>query len=384
MRSFATHPCVGPEDEAVLGKALEVLGWLEERSEELEEGSGLLPKALRELAARGLMGITAPKEVGGLGRGARALALVAQALSEASASTAFSLVAHHLALSALVVKGVEGAVSGYVRRMTQGELGAFALTEPGAGSDISSLGAVAEPRGDRYLLRGVKTFVTNGLLANVFVVFANVPGTGLTAFVIDKEAEGLRLRRQVSMGCLRGCGMAEIVLEGVEVPSENVVEGVGKGLSVATRALAVARLGVAAVALGLSHLALKGALAFASTRTVLGQRLSESQAVRSALSHAYAKVMAAEALVYDAACLLDRGEDASAKIAAAKLIAVETATEVTEEALKLMGGYGVLEEGRLWRAFKDARCLRAAGGVPEVLKATIFKGLVRGVSQAYK
>jgi len=361
---------------------------LAERAGEADEtgDESIVKENLGFLSSLGLLGLDVPEEVGGQGLDVRSYALALEELSKGCASTAFSAGAHYLAVHSILSGGSEELKKKYLPRLASGWIGAFALTEPNAGSDAASISTRAEKRGGVYVLKGEKHFITNGSIADVFVVFAKTSpekgARGITAFVVEKGSSGLVIGKKESKMGVRASPTTQVFFENVEVPEENVIGEEGGGFRVAMAALTKGRIGMAAQAIGISKLALKLAVQHAEKRVQFGQPVINFQAIQFMLAEALVLLRASEGLTYRAAWLADQKRDVTLEAATAKLFSTEAAKLIVDRALQVYGGLGYSRDHPVERLYRDVRILTIAEGTTEIQKLIVSRHLKSVIEEA--
>jgi alkylation response protein AidB-like acyl-CoA dehydrogenase len=337
-----------------------------------------------KLAALGLLGIRIPEEYGGAGMDTLAYAICVEECARVDGSLALTVASHNgLGTSHILAFGNEEQKRKYLPKAASGEwLAAWALTEPGSGSDSAGLKTVAVRDGDGWLLNGTKMFITQGSVGGFCVVLArtnrDVPAQrGITAFVIDKGTPGFTASKKLEKYGCRSSDTAEITLENVHVPDTARVGGVDQGFYDTMKILDRGRISIAAMALGLGKGALELAVAYAKDRQAFGKPIAEFQAIQWKLATARTELDAAELLIHRAAWLCDRGQPYSAEAAMAKLYASEAATRACNEALQIHGGYGYTREFDVERHLRDVKLCEIGEGTSEVQRMVIAKHLLR-------
>jgi alkylation response protein AidB-like acyl-CoA dehydrogenase len=333
-----------------------------------------------KLAAMGLLGIRIPEEYGGSGLDTRAYAICIEEIARVDGSMALTVASHNgLGTGHLLAFGTEEQKSKYLRKAATGEwLAAWALTEPGSGSDAAALRTTARRDGDGWIIDGTKTFITQGSVGGFCVVLARtnpdaVKQDGITAFVVDRGTPGFSASRHLlKLGC-RSSDTAELTLEGVRVGDAQRVGEVDRGFVDTMRILDRGRISIAAMALGLGYGALDKAIAYAKDRQAFGRPISTFQAIQWMLADAKTELDAAMLLTYRAAWLADRGEPFSEAAAMAKLFASEAATHACNGALQVHGGYGYVREFDVERHLRDAKLCEIGEGTSEVQRMVIAK-----------
>jgi alkylation response protein AidB-like acyl-CoA dehydrogenase len=344
---------------------------------------GRIPSQLfEELGQLGSFGFCVPRELGGVGVDPLALALTVEELSRALGSLGAILTVHHLYCAAVLDGGGPRIHAQFLAPFGDGtRVGAFALTEPGAGSDAASITTRVERDGDSWVLDGVKSWVTNAPQASAFVVFATHDpaqgSAGISAFLVSATTPGLRVcRREETLG-IRATQSSEVRLEGCRVPLDQILGRERGGFALAMRALRWGRLGIAAQALGIAQAALELALDYAGTRISFGKRLAEHQAIQVKLADIAVAVRAARLLVYDAGRAGPNAPGGNERIAAAKLFASEAATASTHQATQILGSYGFSCASAAERLYRDSRVTELYGGTAEIMRVVIARELLR-------
>jgi butyryl-CoA dehydrogenase len=340
-------------------------------------------KLIKRAAGQGFLGAFAPEEpYGGAGLDFTTYTLLVEAMAAECASTALTLHVHNvLALRTLVKHGTEEAKETYVPDMVMGDrIGAFALTESGAGSDPTKLRTVACREGDQYVLTGSKTWVSNAGVAGVYIIFAatdpTVGAKGISAFVVPAEADGVVLGgREKTLG-LRGAQINRLYLKGARVPASNLLGGEGAGYKIALETLDYGRVGISAAAVGVGRKAVELATRFATERSQFGTAIANKQAIQMYLADAYTQVQAAQWLVRHAAWLADRGQSFSQEAAMAKLFAGRMAGDVTNKMLQVHGGAGFIADYPIERYYRDARAMELVEGTSQMQQLVIAGGLL--------
>jgi butyryl-CoA dehydrogenase len=346
----------------------------------LDEEERFPQELLPKMAEIGLMGIPVPEEFGGVGMGELEYALAVEEISKACASTGVTLCVHtSLACGPILAFGNDGQKAKYLPELASGQqLGAFALTEPGAGSDAAAIKTTAEDKGDHYLLNGSKVFTTNGKYAGVYIVFAvtarGAGSKGISAFIVEKDAPGFSFGSKEKKMGLRASATYELIFDGVKVPKENLLGQENHGFQVAMTALDSCRIGIGAQAVGIAQGAIDAAAQYVKDRSQFGRSIASFQNTQFTLSDLQTRTDAARMLVYRAAWAKDQGKPYGPEAAMAKLFASETACEVTRKAVQLHGGYGYTRDYPVERMMRDAKCTEIYGGASEIQKLVISRG----------
>ena len=335
------------------------------------------------MAKYGMMGIPFAKEYGGAGGDNLAYILAVEELSKVCGTTGVILSAHVSLCASLINQfGTEEQKQKYLPKLASGEMiGAFGLTEPGAGTDAAGQQTIAVLEGDHYVLNGSKIFITNGGVADVFVIFAMTDkskGTkGISAFIVERAFPGFSSGKIEDKMGIRASSTTELIMEDCIVPKENLVGKEGKGFGIAMQTLDGGRIGIAAQALGLAEGAMEEAVNYMKERKQFGRSLTAFQGLQWYLAEMDVKIEAARHLVYKAAWLKDNGKPYSVDAARAKLFAAETAMEVTTKAVQLFGGYGYTKDYPVERMMRDAKITEIYEGTSEVQKMVISGSIVR-------
>lgn len=340
----------------------------------------LVPK----LAGMGLLGIRIPEEYGGSGMDTLAYAICVEEIARVDGSAALTVASHNgLGTGHLLAFGTEEQKRKYLPPAASGRwLAAWALTEPGSGSDSAALRTTARREGDEWVLDGTKTFITQGSVGGFCVVLARTDPTGpkqkgITAFVVDRGTPGFTASKHLEkLGC-RSSDTAELLFENVRVPDAQRIGEVGHGFADTMRILDRGRVSIAAMALGLGYGALEKAVAYAKQRHAFGRPISEFQAIQWSLADAKTELDAAALLIQRAAWLADRGEPHSKAAAIAKLFASEAATRACNGAVQVHGGYGYVREYDVERHLRDVKICEIGEGTSEVQRMVIAKHVLR-------
>lgn len=355
---------------------------LQPREREIEERGEITRGLLDEMAAMGLFGIGFPEEHGGSGFGRLGYCVAVEQLARANASL-WNVVGGSVGLCATAIHlgGSDELRSRYLPGLLGGTIiGAYALSEPGAGSDAGSLRTSARRDGDRYILDGAKTFITNAPIADVFAVFATVDreagSKGITAFVVERDTPGLEVGANEEKMGLHGATTAQLFFHDAAVPAAQRIGEEGTGFPLALRTLDHGRLGLAAHAVGAAQRLLEASVAYAKGRTQFGRPIAANQGVQWPLADAATEIHAARLMVHDAAARLDRGERVTERAAMAKLFATETLGRVADTAVQVHGGMGYMKELWIERAYRDARIYRIYEGTSEIQRVVIAASLL--------
>lgn len=350
---------------------------------EIDETEEFPMENTKKMAKLGMLGIPFKKEYGGAGGDTLSYIMTVEELSKVC-GTHGVIVSAHTSLCACVVDAFGNASQKekYLPALAKGEkLGAFGLTEPGAGTDASGQQTTAVLDGDNYILNGSKIFITNGGVAETFIIFAMTDrskGTkGISAFIVEKSFPGFSIGKLENKMGIRASSTTELIMENCIVPKENLLGAEGKGFGIAMKTLDGGRIGIAAQALGLAAGALEEAIAYMQERKQFGRPLSAFQGLQWMIADMDVKVEAARQLVYKAAWLKDQGLPYSLDAARAKLFASEVAMEVTTKAVQIFGGYGYTKEYPVERLMRDAKITEIYEGTSEVQRMVIAANVIK-------
>ncbi|HXE25347.1 MAG TPA: isovaleryl-CoA dehydrogenase [Roseiarcus sp.] len=342
----------------------------------------LFPRDLwPKMGALGLHGITAPEDYGGLGLGYLEHCVAMEEISRGSGSVGLSYGAHsNLCVNQIVRNGNEEQKARYLPKLISGEhVGALAMSEPNAGSDVVSMTTRAERKGDRYVLNGSKMWITNGPLADTLVVYAKTDPTagarGITAFIVEAGMKGFSPGKKLDKLGMRGSDTSELVFSNCEVPADNVLGAVGRGVAVLMSGLDYERVVLSAGPLGLMAAALDSVLPYIHERKQFGQAIGTFQLVQGKLADMYVTMNAAKAYVYAVARACDRGQTTREDAAGAILYAAERATKVALDAIQLLGGAGYTNDYPLGRVLRDAKLYEIGAGTSEIRRMLIGREL---------
>lgn len=338
---------------------------------------------VKEMGELGMMGIPFPTEFGGAGGDVLSYILAVEELSKVCATTGVILSAHtSLCASLINENGTPEQKEKYLRDLCTGnKIGAFGLTEPGAGTDAAGQQTTAVLDGDNYILNGSKIFITNGGVADTFIVFAMTDkskGTkGISAFIVEKGFLGFSIGKKEDKLGIRASSTTELIFENCVVPKENLIGREGKGFGIAMKTLDGGRIGIAAQALGIAEGALDEAIKYMKERKQFGRPIAAFQGLQWMVAEMSTKIEAARFLVYKAAWLKENKQPYSIDAARAKLYAAEVAMDVTTKAVQLFGGYGYTKEYPVERMMRDAKITEIYEGTSEVQKMVISGSLLK-------
>ncbi len=353
------------------------------RVKELEKKRAFPSELLKKLAELGVLGMSIPPEYQGNKTDSLSLILAIEQLSKVFPSLAVIISVHcSLFCYAILKFGSEAQKKIYLPKAAAGEiLGAFALTEPWAGSDVRGIKTRAVKKGDRFILDGTKSWVTTGSDATAYILFATTETDSgnhqLSAFIVEKSFPGFRISKVEEKMGLHASITSEIVLENCQVPAENLLGKEGKGASIALHCLDGSRIGIAAQSVGLSQRALEEATTYAKQREAFDKPIAEFQAIQFMIADMATLTEAAQLLTHRAAILLDKGISVSKEASMAKLFASEAANKIAYMALQIHGGYGYSQEFFIEQLYRDARVLTIYEGTSEIQRLVISRHLIK-------
>jgi isovaleryl-CoA dehydrogenase len=334
-----------------------------------------------KMGALGLHGITVAEQWGGSGLGYLEHCIAMEEVSRASASVGLSYGAHsNLCINQIFRNGTDAQKGKYLPKLISGEhVGALAMSEPGAGSDVVSMKTRADKKGDRYVLNGNKMWITNGPIAETLVVYAKTDmeagPRGITAFLVEKGMTGFTTNTKLDKLGMRGSDTCELVFQDCEVPAENVLNQVGKGVNVLMSGLDYERAVLAAGSLGIMQACLDVVIPYVHERKQFGQPIGTFQLVQGKLADMYVTMNACKAYVYAVAKACDRGETTREDAAGAILIAAEKATLTALDAIQLLGGNGYTNDYPVGRLLRDAKLYEIGAGTSEIRRMLIGREL---------
>lgn len=337
----------------------------------------------KKMADLGLTGIPWDEEYGGIGSDYLSYVIAVEELSRVCASTGVTLSAHtSLAGWPLYKFGSEEQKQKYLKPMALGEkIGAYGLTEPGSGSDAGGMRTNAKEDGDHYVLNGSKIFITNGGIADIYIVFAitdsSSKNNGTTAFIVEKDFPGFSVGKKESKLGIRSSPTTEIIFEDCRVPKENMLGQPGDGFKIAMMTLDGGRNGIAAQAVGIAQGALDAAIAYAKEREQFGKPIAAQQGISFKLADMATNIEAARLLTYQAAWLESEGLPYGKESAMSKLFAGDTAMQVTTEAVQVFGGYGYTKDYPVERFMRDAKITQIYEGTQEIQRLVISRMITK-------
>ena len=338
---------------------------------------------VRLMGEYGLLGINAPVEYGGLGLDMMSSVVVGEELAKVSLSVGLLIgVQNGLVGYPLAQFGTQEQKERFLPKLVKGEIiGSYALTEPGAGSDAANIQTRAEKVGDSYRINGTKTFISQGMYADLVVLFTRT-GTreegaaGMTTFLVEKDTKGFEVGGKLEVMGFRGTGTAELVFNDCVVPASNALGSTGDGFLIAMAVLNQGRVGAAAGAVGVAEAALAASISYAKKRVLFGRPLAKLEAIRFLIADMATRIDAAKLLTYRAAATRDEGDDFIREASMAKLFATETAVWVAERAIQIHGGIGLSKQLPLERYLRDAKVLDIVEGASEVQRWILSRELL--------
>ncbi len=353
-------------------------------AKEIDEEERFPMETVEKLAKLNFMGIIVPKEFGGANGDYNMYITAVRKLSRSCATTGVILSGHtSLCVSPILEFGTEEQIKKYIPKLAKGEaLGAFALTEPNAGTDAANQQTMAIDMGDYFLLNGNKIFITNAGYADVYIVFALTDRAlglkSMTGFIVEKGYEGFSVGKKEEKMGIRGSSTCELIFKDVKVPKENLLGKVGEGFKIAMKTLDGGRIGIAAQALGIAEGAFEETVKYVKSRKQFNKPIAKFQNTQFTLADMKTRIEASRLLVYQAAeAKMNKSKDLSLYAAMAKLYAAETASYVTNRAVQLFGGYGYTREYPVERMMRDAKITEIYEGTSEVQRMVISGSVLK-------
>ena len=348
----------------------------------MERAGTIDPALIAKYFEMGLMGIEVPEQYGGAAGSLFMVALAVEEVSKVDAAAAILIDVQNTLVNYPIARyGSDALKAKYLPRLTSDTIGAYALSEPGSGSDAFGMATRAEQRGDKWILTGRKMWITNGAEAGIYIVFANMNPQagykGITAFIVERDFPGFSVGKKEDKLGIRASSTTELILDGVEVPAENVLGPVGQGYKVAIETLNEGRIGIGAQMIGVSQGALAAATAYVKERNQFGKPLAEFQGIQFQLAQARTETEAARLMDYNAARLKDAGGDIAMEGAMAKLFSSQVAERVTSVSLELFGGYGYTTDYPAEKFYRDAKIGAIYEGTSNMQLNTIAKAMLR-------
>ncbi|MBS7251297.1 MAG: acyl-CoA dehydrogenase [Candidatus Freyarchaeota archaeon] len=355
------------------------------RAREMDEKAEFPWEEIKKMAEQGYLGAQIPKEYGGSELDTVSYAIMIEEISRVVCGIGLTLQIHNSACAQPIAQfGTEEQKKRFLPRLAKGELiGAFALTEPGAGSDAQALRTTATPDGDEYILNGSKIFITSGPVAGVALVFATTPSTGdakkkpISAFLVEKGTPGFSAGPKEDKMGMRAAINSELIFDNCRIPKANLLGKEGDGFRIAMTILDSARIGASAQAVGLARAAFEEALKYSQQRQQFSRPIAQFQAIQFMLAEMATQIEAASLLTYRAAYLKDKGARFTKEVAMAKLYSSRMCTEVVSKALQIHGGYGYMKDYPIERYYRDAKVLEIYEGTSEVQRMVIAGQLLK-------
>ncbi|MGH9900386.1 MAG: acyl-CoA dehydrogenase [Pyrinomonadaceae bacterium] len=356
-------------------------GEIRPRVEEMDEHAKMAPEIIRHLFDLGLMGVETPEEYGGTGASFFMAIIGVEELSRVDPSVGVLMdVQNTLVNNALIRWGSPEQKKKYLPQLASSKVGAYALSEAGSGSDAFAMQTRAVDHGDHYTLNGQKLWITNGIEAEIFVVFDNADPSagyrGITAFVVEKNFEGFAVGKKENKLGIRASSTTEIIFDNCRVPRENVLGEVGKGYKVSIETLNEGRIGIGAQMIGLARGALDAALSYTGERTQFGKPINQFQGVQFQLAELATELEAARLMVYNAARLKDAGRPFVKEAAMAKLYSSRAAERIASKAIELYGGYGFVKDYPVEKFWRDSKIGAIYEGTSNMQLQTIAKLMI--------
>lgn len=350
--------------------------------ETMEETDEYPLHIIRKMGEYGLMGIPIPTEYGGVGADFTSYILTINEIAKVSATVGVILSVHtSVGTNPILYFGTEEQKQKYLPKLATGQyIGAFALTEPNAGSDAGKIRTSAVKKGDKYILNGSKIFITNGGFADTYITFAvtnpEAGSKGISAFIVEKDTPGFTVGKKEKKMGLHGSSTTELIFENAEVPAENLLGQEGEGFKIAMANLDVGRIGIAAQGLGIAEAALEYSIQYAKERIQFGKPISANQGISFKIADMATEVDAAKLLVYRAAGLRNHGIKCGKEASMAKRFSTDTAMKTATEAIQIYGGYGYTKDYPVERLFRDAKITQIYEGTNEIQRIVISKYLL--------
>ncbi|HXM35391.1 MAG TPA: acyl-CoA dehydrogenase [Pyrinomonadaceae bacterium] len=380
---FGTPLTTLSEDEQMFRASVREFaeGELRPRVEAMDEHAKLDPDLIKQCFDLSLMGIETPEEYGGVGATFFTAILAVEELSRVDASVGVLVdVQNTLVNNALIRYGSEEQKRKYLTQLASKRVGAYALSEAGSGSDAFAMQTRAVDHGDHFVINGQKLWITNGIEAEIFVLFANANPEagyrGITAFIVEKGFAGFSVGKKENKLGIRASSTVELIFEDLKVPKENVLGEIGKGYKVSIETLNEGRIGIGAQMIGIAQGALEAALAYTSEREQFGKSINQFQGVQFQLAEMATELEAARLLVYNAARLKDAGQTFVKEAAMAKLFSSRAAEKISSKAIELYGGYGYVKDYPVEKFWRDSKIGAIYEGTSNMQLQTIAKLMI--------
>lgn len=355
---------------------------LKPAAERIDKEKKIPRELIDKMAELGFLGIAFPPEYGGAGMGELGYCIMQEEIGRGCASTATFIGAHQsIGASGIYLFGTEEQKQKYLVPLAEGKkIGAYALTEPNAGSDAFNAETTAQEKDDHFLINGRKIFITNGSIADVFTVFAKMSGGQadgkLSTFIVEKEFPGFSVGKIEEKMGIRGSETAELIFEDMKVPKENLLGRMGRGVIVGMRVLDTGRLGLGAAALGSAKEALKLSTNYSKERIQFGRKISQNQAVQWMLADMAVEIYNMESILYRTAWLYDQGKTTVKESSIVKLYCSEALDRIVDKAMQIYGGYGFTEDFPIERMYRDSRINRIFEGTSEIQRMIIARDVL--------
>lgn len=352
-------------------------------AQEIDESGEFPWETIKKMAELKLMGLPIPEKYGGAGTDSISYAMAAEEISRACSSTGVIMAVHTSVGSyPIYLFGDEDQKERFLKPLARGEkIGAFALTEPTAGSDVAAIQTTARREGDEYIIDGNKIFITNGSVAGSVIVLAMTDKSkghkGMSSFIVEKGTEGFTYGVKEEKLGMNASDTSELILDNCHVPKENLLGEEGMGFNIAMIALDIGRIGIAAQALGIAQSALDESIKYAKERSQYGKPIAKLQAIQWMIANMATEIEAARLLIYRAAFLKDKGVRFSKEAAIAKVYASEVAMRATTKAIQIHGGQGYIKGSAVERLFRDAKVIEIYEGTSEIQRLVIASNLIK-------
>jgi alkylation response protein AidB-like acyl-CoA dehydrogenase len=351
-------------------------------AEKIDEEEKIPRELIAKMAELGFLGIAFPVEYGGAGMGEMGYCIMQEEIGRGCASTATFIGAHQsIGASGIHMFGTEEQKKKYLVPLAEGRMiGAYALTEPNAGSDAFASETIAEEKDDHFLLNGRKIFITNGSFADVFTVFAKTTGKGndgkVSTFIVEKTLDGFSTGKIEKKMGIKGSETAELIFEDVKVPKENLLGRKGRGVIVGMKVLNTGRLGLGAAALGSAKEALRLSAEYSKERVQFGKKISQYQGIQWMLADMAMEIYNMESILYRTAWMYDEGMNVTREASIVKLYCSEALDRIVDKAMQIYGGYGFIKDFPIERMYRDSRINRIFEGTSEIQRMIIARDIL--------